>query len=487
MHDQDDIWRKRFQEPLDDQDWLETSDKLFDSIEEQVYGKEERKRRLWFLPLFFVGALMAVGSIIWIYNNSKAKIIEQETQSLSLIDKKENQEKRSSEQIFSEEPVQNVPLQDITADRNRTESFSNVNEVELPSLSSTVKSTINTSRSEGPVSAAFNLGDNTTSVLFSSETTDSNSRAPLLGSGQSSAKLTDESGPEPLNDIPGLARLTSQITNLRRERLSLDNMSLSEISQKSSVSHYRNQLRAGIAIGFWQYGLNNNFASAVQPADFRYQNGQSYGIGLAYQKRMGERLSLLFHLGVDQVAFTSGHNSAYDYDVLSETSNSQGVPLTMATPLGFIEGSVIITRTGAIQADNESLVLDLHNDHRYKAVSLDAGVGYDLLSAEGFKLGARIGFGVQQLFDLQNELSLVNIDNSRYASSNYEVIADQTTINKLLPFGLSGVDLTYDFNTVSALGFSYDYGYSLRPIHQQGDLSTGMARHQFRLYYGYSF
>lgn len=80
----------------------------------------------------------------------------------------------------------------------------------------------------------------------------------------------------------------------------------------------------------------------------------------------------------------SGHNTTVDSsDLLSAENN---VSLTMATPLGFIEGTTVLTRENDTSFDNSSLLIDLTNQHRYQAAEVKLGLTYDIISRSSFNL-----------------------------------------------------------------------------------------------------
>jgi len=210
--------------------------------------------------------------------------------------------------------------------------------------------------------------------------------------------------------------------------------------------------------------------------------GSGYTVNLGYTKNVSKRLDFFTELDYERIEFSSGHNAAIE---ITE-GNSAPILLTMATPLGFIEGSTLLSRSN-IAPPTAAVTLDLHNHHAYQSAGLSLGLRYALLDQAKYQLELIGGLGAQQLFGLENTLTEVISSDSNYNSGGNKILADQQTINRFIPRSLLGLDMGREIKGHHEISISYRWMQGLRPIFEDNQLSTTMMKHSLYLQYALRF
>lgn len=230
--------------------------------------------------------------------------------------------------------------------------------------------------------------------------------------------------------------------------------------------------------------LNQNFQSALNPALFYSKKGENNSVQLGRFFAINSRLKLNLGVGYERVAFISGHESQVDYFISSETGSAENtIDLTMATPLGFIEGDAVIDRSDNITDDQTALRLDLTNEHKYQSADINFGLSYAVVSNNSFEISLQPSIALKRLFNISNELILVETNHQDFSTLSTQVTNNQESINKTLPELGLGLNLSKILSNSSSLGIFYQYRTGLKPIHSFQDFSTGFSSHNAGLRY----
>ncbi len=496
MLEQNNKWRNKFNtSSLGEEDWLEPSDKLFAAIEEEIYEEKKERRFVPWLLLGFV-LVSVIGYLTFsTFSNSKKDALSEANSdtSISIISEAAKTDLESSS---TDEAI--TTALESPADTKDTEPSQDFAPAQRPNINNKLDRIKETKVSS---SAFQSSGAGLTQAKKAFNKNQIAKRPKPIGlsssvSGASSSFVNKKAGAKKTAKTNKLISFIGFLPVLENSLLGQQGLSLSEANayiektlDSESLAHTEENDRHKITNGFYvnaganftRFVLNQNFSSAVDPADFEHSWGTGYAVTAGYKKQFGEKLGLFVEMDYTRNTFTSGHNSAYTYDLPSEQNASQEANLTMATPLGFMEGSVLLLRTATVTESEVGLVLDLHNEHKYSTAGINLGLAYELLSFSDFDLALNLGLGVQRLFDLSNTLTEVNTSNTGFGSTMKNITSDQQTIRKSLPKSVIGFDLMRDFCPHSRIGLSYRYHQGLKAIHAQGDLSTGVSEHRVQL------
>lgn len=507
MLDQNNKWRSKFDSSsLENEDWLEPSDKLFGAIEAEIYG--EKKRRVVLPWLLFGVFLISIAGYFAYSFMSDAETAEQlsmteapreNTSTKTLLDK--NPVDGAENSALENKILNNTTISkeakttdDLTAEDRKTKpnqkGSAGISSASQPSKSQLTKSNSN----------SFSIYSDTFSDLSTKRSQKSNQASSLAGQNSSSiselaaqknsAKILRKDSRAKLKYLSPLKQTPFSLLDNNSIAIKADNDNILEalankfsIPEESAEPNYiaTNAFYFMGGISETKYKLNQNFSAAVDPADFRHEKGSGMTFSMGYKRGLSEKLGLFVELDFAKTTFTSGHNSSYAWDPSTELNESQQVDLTMATPLGFMEGSVLLLRTSELSAPERGLVLDLHNEHSYSTAGLNVGLSYKLFRISKFAIGLDAAIGVQKLFGLSNELTEVNTSNTIVGASQTNILTDQSTIREWLPRSLLGVELKRDFGINRSIGITYKYITGLQAIHSEGDLSTSISEQRLQL------
>ena len=235
-----------------------------------------------------------------------------------------------------------------------------------------------------------------------------------------------------------------------------------------------------VARGQTAFALNDNFNTAVSGADFFSRDASTWSASLGYTIPFDSKLSLDLSLGYERQEFVSGHNATVDYDIASEINQSNSVALGMATPLGFLSGAAVINRDAQVDQEVTSLLVDLTNAHRIQAVNVAALLTYNVVQGESINFNVEGGLGVKRIFDVNNELLDVAVNNLAFSSQNLMITTDQDGLNKTLPAFALGARVHKQFRSIG-VGLYYRYNAGLTPIYTEDGRSTTFGGSQLGL------
>jgi len=507
MLEQNNKWRSKFgSSSLENEEWLEPSDKLFGAIEAEIYGEKKRRVVLPWL-LFGVVLISIAGYFAYSVMNdaetgeqlSVTEVPREDISSKTLLDKTavEGSDNSSREnEILTNTNISNeVKSSDdqIVEDRktkSNQKTSAGISSASHPSKLQLTKSNSNSSSIYPDNFSELKTTRSQKSNLTSSLNGQNSSSIPKFLAQSNSTKILRKDSRDKLEFLSPLQqRPFSLLVNNDIAIKAANENILEALANKFSIPEELAEPNYIATNAFYFMGgmsetknkLNQNFSSAVDPADFKHEKGSGMTFSMGYKRGLCEKLGIFVELDYAKTTFTSGHNSSYAWDPSTEQDESQQVDLTMATPLGFMEGSVLLLRTSELLAPERGLVLDLHNEHSYSTAGLNAGLSCELFKVSKFAIGLDAAIGVQKLFGLSNELTEVNTSNSIVGASQTNILSDQTTIREWLPRSLLGVELKRDFGSNRSIGITYKYITGLQPIHSEGDLSTSVSEQRLQL------
>jgi len=246
----------------------------------------------------------------------------------------------------------------------------------------------------------------------------------------------------------------------------------------------------GIFSGFssWDYILNNNLKSVLQPAEFTYTNSIGYFVAIEAKKALNKKFSIIGNLGFESVRSKSGHNATINYDPVNENiENISSYDLKMASTLGFIDANLEIQRQNDISLDATPVVIDLNNQHQISSIDLSAYLSANLFSISNTSASVRLGLGLAQIIRIKNELTSFSTSLPLLNPHNSKIIANQNELNRTRSFIAFGAGLTHQLNTTNNLFLNYTFKSDFNALYQSGELSTFLNKHNVGLGYQMRF
>ncbi len=440
MFDNDFVWRDRFRDKdVSDLDWLEPKADTFDQIEATIYGTEQKDR---ILPFIIIPVLLLIGIVLGYNASSEAP----------------SQELLSSIETIKEE-IAAVSLKQSSAKDDSKEVKALVINNTAPYLPRT------TNQQFATASVLENVDNPSTSTSRMSTLVESSSNTlPLT---LKPAKLLKQ-------QEATLVDLDSKLFSLEYpvEYPLLPTLDLEKSSNKNNVQWY-----STLGGGAYSFNLNQNFESAVEPADFWHSTGQGYEVGLGMVIPLSDILSIDVGLTYGAFNLTSGHNSEVIYSSSQEQDLSNKVNLTMATPLGFIEGETVIQRQSTNNQD-QTLSLGLTNHHSISHVNLHLLGALSIYNTKRWKLDVLGGMKLNTFVSAKDDLRQVTLDNIDYAIASAKTTTTSNLTSGLNSMILTGVNVDLPIRMASqSLFVRYVYGQTTNPIFQQDNLTTTYNHH----------
>jgi len=506
MNKSDKNWADKFDgDNLDGLDWLEAGSELLGNIEERIY-QEPRKKKLW--PIFLLGlfAVAIVAGLFYVPLSSEQEELSTEnvstnkaTKKISKIIKKKEplpEEKIAATANAANNKNANIenPSTTITKQSNQYDativnqmittnsqaSKYKSNKTRITSRNTIVDNKLNTEQLSDQAIPSAGFSENTASVQHRRKILPPQTRVVFDSINKNAIKLLTKFDSLTFNQS---ATITFECD--RKERIlssTKSKMSHTEVSTPQKMRKWFIEISAGAL----NMQLNDNFASAVSPASFYTEVGEVLAFKIGGAFAVDSRLEVTTSLGYERVGFVSGHNSNVAYFVSQETSGTNNnVSFPMATPLGSIEGSATINRANMVDTDQTDLLIDLTNQHMYQSMAVSVGLGYKLLESSLFSLNAEADIALKQLFNISNELILLETNNTDFNTTSTTVTNNQDSINKTLPELGIGLSLNRALQAKTSISIFYRHQMSLRPIHTLDEFSTGYGMHLGGLRYSF--
>jgi hypothetical protein len=472
MRDDDNIRDIFNNSSLDDQDWLEPSGSVFQGIEEVIYQDEDDKKPVWlwvilglFLLLSFSCVIYAVG-----FRDISVKDTTSSVEDQELI----NSSDYSTSAI---NPASSMVSSDGNHPTNKVEILRKDRAVSPDSgiiTKDDYKSNINNQKSEiiGTTTLENNTdkqkATTTLSNIDKSITTDKDKKK----SGTSSTFQVSYF----ISNATIIESFTPKLLVIEQRDITISNLSLpTEIVADKQVV-----FNVGTGISIWNYNLNDNYLTALSPADFTHSSGHGRIIQLGIEKRNTSFISFRANLSYESVSFQSGHNSNILYRNVDENlDNENNFNLDMATPLGGINSSIAVRRNQDSTPTENTLSIVLHNEHRYKNLDLTVSALQHLYENDLWNISTEIGVGLNHTFDITNDLSAVDINDTAYSIASINESSTQMDLNLSRASILLGINAGINLSQITSLNLAYAHKRDLSTIFSSGDFNTTLTRHQF--------
>jgi len=534
------------QTSLENEDWLEPSSTVFQSIEDVIYKKKRKWLWLWLITLLVALALL----VYWQFpknklsgstgNNIKAtepinniptdknKPLEQtgiyDTNQLNNTNKFDlvDAEVQASSEITTTSSSET--LKDDGLNKS-TITKSNMVEEDINSTTESSSSTeeeIAINVIDRKIKQSSKVSDNNTS--FKKDTSKPNRVKGFLNSNVSNIIDLKEANIQPVSNSKKIIAKNKntdlsneQYVDLVKEPVSLkksvvnneaieklpsiilnflsnSNEGLTIPSQKNIIPDLFNQPKTNWSLGvisgfsYWDYSLNNNYKKALKPAKFKYTNSKGYFVAIEAVRVLNEKFSIAGNIGFETVCNKSGHNSTIEYNPVNENDESASTyNLKMASTLGFIDANIEIQRQNDVYVDASPIIVNLNNQHKINSVDFSAYLSFNALNFNRTNASAHIGLGVAQIINVRNKLTSFTTSIPALNPYKKQILVNQTEFNKTRPFVAFGSSFTHQLNTVSNLFLTYTFKSDFNKLYQSDDFSTFLSKHNIGLGYQKQF
>ncbi len=439
MLEQDHIWQQTFGDNAStNHEWLELDSAFYESLEERIFPSKTNYR---YLIAFLLGAVVFLTALTGGYmDHDSSRILP-----VSDIDRLPalliNQNKTSvairqaSDVYTNHQQSSNLkykePISPTTIINNQTPKFSE-------------------------------------SIQFGHQETDNSTNKPIKRSNVAVFSQLEKKA----------IFLTSHPRNVSLRQVSVDH-------EDEIINEQRHTLRLLSGMSLYQLKLNQNFASAVQPAAFWHTIGKGVHLQLNYGFQINQQLSVRIGAYYENIRFRSGHNSELTLANQINEESSQQVGLAMATPTGFIEGEANIFRS-ANTTETETLNLALTNTHQMQSIGMQLLGEVNLLEGKGFRLDINGGIDIMHVVQATDKLESIRVSHSGYESIASTITSRNSLENSTISSFLTGVGVERTLrDSRRRLSLNYTFTRSIKPVFQANTLGTSLAKHAISL--GFTF
>jgi len=472
MLEQDNIWKDRFNETsLGGEEWLKASDHVLENIMQEIAEKPKRKIPFW---IWLVG----LAALLWL-----ALIV--------MSSSKLNSESQISERVASTKlqllPGAEATIVEFNPQQNLDPEEANINSETKSAAISPQKSEEQSGLSESKIqnenikSAKSVRSISTTKQIVQSISTPETTEGKTTILKKASKSMIS---------LLAINKLESLQLPLLNENSSLINPDFS-FAEVIEPSNNKKKLALGVFLGasIWDFNLNSNYNTALDPADFRHDNGKSIAFGLELMYEINNRLSVFGQIGIENVVFHSGHNSGLTYDSANEINNApyNHYDLVMASPVGFMNSSISVQRNTQDELPATDIVVDLNSTHRITNIDLGIGLSLNILKTELFNLNVDFMGGINNFSSVRNTLENFTVNNTSLQSFGGMVDSSQERIDDMTPYAGLGVRAMRQLNREYTISLSLGYKSNLEPIYTENDFSTTIQRIQGSLHLSKKF
>lgn len=513
---------------LNNEDWLEPSDKVLENIEKEIYRKKKR-RWFWFLiPAF----LVLLGAFMLSYY---ANLRYTSNQTISAKTPKTNNENTSKNKPLEVTENQKISNERSKAGNTKINKLIDKNDVDetqnIISLKEE-KATLNTQsetqikkneksirkkdlnktslKNEANLNIDKNVNLNSNSKTFSTEISSTRKVDPTFQNKnklknkipniekQTDNSIFEKSATHPIlsSNIKSIVKKRTAVENRFRptERLNLKQVFLSgnllstdlENSKNVNISDQNPSVKYQISTGFsWcKFILNEAYNKALKSADFIHNTGKGFFVSAEAQKAINPKITITGNLQYEQVIFRSGHNTNVTYSKDKEDAEmTNNFDIKIATPMGFSDSNIGIKRTTSTLNQPIDLLIDLENSHQ--VFNLDVGLNLSAQFVEFVKLSGAIvfGTGINQVLGVRNQLYSLETNNAQFEASGDTKLSTQSELNKTRPYVGAGLRLNYMFNSDQVLQLQYQFKQDLLPFYREDAFKSSLSRQQLGIGY----
>ena len=488
MLDNDNIWKDKFNETsLNDEEWLEPSPDVLANVMEAV-DQPKRRRLAWLMWGLLILSLLV--SLVLLTMDSAQ--LGSNSESLLATDSGVNQSIDISTNVTPDNnifPEGSITLGEelvdpSTDDLDLTEE--NNNRVRASEVVRIPKIQTNSTEKTAPLNDYINSDSALKSEQFAAiENFEIESKFTAINPAEENITNT-YSEAIPNTKLENITAIDNRSFGLEYNSQKINiSIPLAEIQEKSDVDK-RFALGAETFYSIWDFNLNSSYTAALDPADFYHNTGKSYGAALNFQQNITNRLSWFAELSYESAEFNSGHNSALEYDPNQEQGMRIDYDLTMASPIGFINSDIVISRSTNNTAATD-IVVDLHNKHEIQNLDLGLGMSYQWLQKGNLSLNTAFGLGVNRFISNSNMLEYCGTDSNDYHYDSGHVTSSQTKLIDTNYYTMAGVNARYAFAGDWYVGMNMMFKYNLSVIYREDDFSTQLNRIRAGLQIGKNF
>lgn len=473
MLEDDNIWKKRFSDTsLDKESWLEPDARVLGNIMRGIEKPRRYSGLVWIILLLFIGLLISGLFLQRNLNQHSEKQLEIPAGSEE-PDKIPGSDKQSQSGLYAENEVIQV-TSELNNDNRKFSEEENYTEPGMP-----VVEDKNKERSESSIPEKIREARYlTTASIDKDEPTENNDTG-----GEASIKDSRY-----IDQLDVIIRIPGKEISNADEKRAIRDPSLSPRIETVNFTPDK-YLAIGLLYESWDFDLNSNYSTALNPADFHHDRGKTYGVQFAFGIPVSQYLEFRSSLSLTHTEFHSGHNSSVLYNRGDEAVNEMhnSFDLTMASPIGFLQSNIDIQRSSEEQAVLADLVLDLNNTHRLTTMHLNSEIVYPLIKQYSFEIYAELGLGFSYFAFNSNTLDNISINHASYSSIGSDIVQEPANINKFGIFGSAGFSLRYHLSDIYFISSSAKYISHQTALFSQDDFSTGLGRTAFMLQFGKKF
>ena len=466
---------------LKGEDWLLPSDDLFESIESSIQNDQKKKNRgiwVWLLSLLLISGTLSYlltntnigGNLLTNKGNT-----EYHTTSKRSFVRINDVNKLNSKNLFSKVGSDNKEIATSIIEYNVEKSTTDLT---IPFISSTSDKTTSVSVLE----KSFNLNTRT-----NRRDRDLENLAFTAVIGSNTADIEKSLTVKTKKISNNLARIASINCSLIQKKVPPFFHEFSYIRNEdvNQVSDWRIKFSSGSSN--WNFSLNNNYLTSLDPADFRFSKGMGYFVELSVEKMLSQRLSVGVSGLIESSSFNSGHNSIIDYNINNETEHQMNkFDVIMASPLGFLESNIVVARSTDAN-EHTDLTIDLNNSHSTTNIDFGLYAQIEIFQYRNFSLSNQSGIGFNYLSNITNSLDHFSTSENGFISHSSEILKNQSHLNLLRSYINIGINLEYKFSRSICLGVNHQFRQDFNPIYSDGDFSTLISRQLSGFYVKKSF
>lgn len=487
MLENDKRWKERFGGDLSNESWLDSSESTFSDLESMIFDDEKEDKVAWF-PKWIMGLIgvLLIGTVMWFIGGASESdnlsSIQESVISISASEKLA--EEAISNDAVEAEKVIDSPVETSNGDLQNG-SYKNKSQKSIARKSTTA------AKSQSSVREPFSASTTTTrnnsiigtgvqqqSLVSVDQRTDSRNQKINIASAES-----NRASIELIQSIDLMTILSSSLAYDGERNIEIgDGFIPFEDSDQPQV--LRNEFDFGVGYSIVSYNLNQNFRSAVDPADFTSSLGKGYYLTAGYRHYFNDIFSVSFGADIVTNELHSGHNSNQTF---AGDQSEEELEIMMATPLGFMTGEVSVAYTGQ-EPESTSFVIDLENSHRYYNLDLQSTVGIQLYNSSKFRAGIDIGLGWQKIFNLENTMESYQVDEDVLSVREDAMVTQgQGTLNTSLIFSTIGARLDYVLTHKSSIGINYRLNSGIQQLQELNGLGTNIVKHKLGVNYRLRF
>jgi len=505
---------------LDNEDWLQPSDKVFDGIEAAIYTKK-RFRGFWFLlPLIFM--LSGAGIYYWSHLNEKSivenQIVSKDNSQLNsdLVSSKATTKTRSKEKDDFDISYKNIEMSSNKKNAkplNKEKVHKRIVQADKNSIkknpTKNLWQNIKTNQTASKKGLAENSSSkNSTSIVASKSNLYANnlvnknirlaqSDEPILSTPtvhkhlKPLIPLVDESKTVPIksgnHNTQALNRLALQKHNLANE----SERAFIKNSRFNILPKPRKQFQYEFSSGFSAFNLrlNQTFSKFLKPKGFEHKMGKGFFVSAGIQKKWNSSISIHANLQYEQAVFQLSHNAIKLYDIEEEiTDQTNTINVEIASPLGFANSGLAIKRTTEDVVDQTTeLSISLNNCHQIFAV--DAGFGLSAQLINFVKLHAETVFytGIHQLLFVKHDLNSFETKHTNFEPLENSPLSSQSQLQQTRPYFGLGLQFYYQIKTTQGIRFKYVFKQDVLPLYKENTYRSLLNRQQVGLSYVVQF